>query len=141
MGSLLLGYRPWAGDMSVQRNGALTASASGVVVAFGLANSQERGATFVEPGEEVYEGMIVGLQKRPGDIAVNVCKEKKQTNIRSSTADIAVRLTPAVKMSLEQCLDFLEEDELLEITPKNIRLRKRWLTEAEQARARRGLSG
>jgi GTP-binding protein len=135
MGSLLLGYRPWAGDMSHTRNGALMASQPGAVMSYGLANAQERGTTFVEPGEQVYEGMIVGLQKRPGDIAVNVCKEKQKTNIRSSTADIAVRLTPALKMSLEQCLDFLEDDELLEITPHHTRLRKRWLTEVERARA------
>jgi GTP-binding protein len=137
MGSLLLGYRPWAGDLSGERNGALTASSAGAAVAYGISNAQERGTTFVEPGDPVYEGMIVGLQKRPGDIAVNVTKEKQKTNIRSSTADIAVRLTPAVKMSLEQCLDFLEDDELLEVTPKAIRLRKRWLTEVEQSRARR----
>ena len=140
MGSLLLGYRPWAGDLSGERNGALTASSAGVAVAYGISNAQERGITFVEAGDPVYEGMIVGLQKRPGDIAVNVTKEKQKTNIRSSTADIAVRLTPALKMSLEQCLDFLEDDELLEVTPKAIRLRKRWLTEVEQSRARRGKS-
>jgi GTP-binding protein len=139
MGSLLLGYRPWAGDLSAQRNGALTASQSGVAMSYGIANAQERGTTFVEPGEPVYEGQIVGVQRRADDIAVNVCKEKQKTNIRSSTADIAVRLTPALKMSLEQCLDFLEDDELLEVTPRAIRLRKRWLSEADRARARRGL--
>jgi GTP-binding protein len=137
MGSLYLGYRPWAGDFREQRNGALTASSPGTVLAFGLANAQERGFTFVEPGEQVYEGMIIGIQKRPGDMQVNVCKEKKQTNMRSSTADIMVRLTPAVKMSLEQCLDFLADDELLEVTPKHIRLRKRHLTELDRARAHR----
>jgi GTP-binding protein len=137
MGSLLLGYRPWAGDFREQRNGALTASSPGTVLAFGLANAQERGFTFVEPGEEVYEGMIVGIQKRPGDMQVNVCKEKKQTNMRSSTADIMVRLTPATRMSLEQCLDFLADDELLEVTPKHIRLRKKHLTEVDRSRAHR----
>jgi GTP-binding protein len=81
--------------------------------------------------------MIVGLQKRPGDIRVNVCREKKQSNVRSSTSDIAVRLTPATKLSLEQSLDFLADDELLEVTPKHLRLRKRYLTEVDQARARR----
>ena len=140
MGSLLLGYRPWVGDLSSVRNGALTASEAGTAVAYGLANAQERGTTFIEPGEEVYQGMIVGVQRRPDDIAVNVCKEKKKTNIRSSTADIAVRLTPATKMSLEQCLDFLEDDELLEVTPKKVRLRKHWLSDADRARARRGLA-
>jgi GTP-binding protein len=115
----------------------MTASSPGNVLAFGLANAQERGFTFIEPGEQVYEGMIVGIQKRPGDMAVNVCKEKKQTNMRSSNADIMVRLTPATKMSLEQCLDFLADDELLEVTPKHIRLRKRHLTEVDRARAHR----
>jgi GTP-binding protein len=81
--------------------------------------------------------MIVGLQKRPGDIRVNVCREKKKTNVRSETADIAVRLTPATRLSLEQSLDFVAEDELLEVTPKHLRLRKRHLTEVEQSRARR----
>jgi GTP-binding protein len=136
MGSLLLGYRPWAGDLSSQRNGVLTASQAGVAVAYGLANAQERGITFIEAGEAVYEGMIVGLNKRPDDIAVNVTKEKQKTNIRSSTSDISVRLTPALKMSLEQCLDFLGEDELLEVTPRTIRLRKRWLSQTERARRR-----
>src|SRR5438270_359900 len=137
MGSLLLGYRPWAGDFREQRNGAMTASSPGNVLAFGLANAQERGFTFVEPGEQVYEGMIVGIQKRPGDMAVNVCKEKKQTNMRSSNADIMVRLTPATRMSLEPCLTFLVDDELLEVTPKYIRLRKRHLTEVDPASATR----
>jgi GTP-binding protein len=137
MGSIGIGYRPWAGEFREQRNGALTASSAGKSLAFGLAAAQERGTTFIEPGEEVYEGMVVGIQKRPGDIRVNVCREKKQSNIRSSTSDISVRLTPASKLSLEQSLDFLADDELLEVTPKHLRLRKRHLTEVDQSRARR----
>ena len=137
MGSIGIGYRPWAGDFREQRNGALTASSAGTTLAFGLAGAQERGTTFIEAGEEVYEGMIVGIQKRPGDIRVNVCREKKQSNIRSSTSDISVRLTPASRQSLEQALDFLSDDELLEVTPKHLRLRKRHLTEVDQSRARR----
>ena len=137
MGSIGIGYRQWAGDFREQRNGALTASSAGTTLAFGLAGAQERGTTFIEPGEAVYEGMIVGIQKRPGDIRVNVCREKKQSNIRSSTSDISVRLTPASKLSLEQSLDFLADDELLEVTPKHLRLRKRHLTEVDQSRARR----
>jgi GTP-binding protein len=137
MGSILLGYRPFAGEFADNRNGALTASAAGKTLAFGLAGAQERGATFVEPGTEVYEGMIVGLQKRPGDMAVNVCRAKQQTNMRASTADIGIRLTPATKLSLEQAMDFLADDELLEITPLHIRLRKRYLTEVDANRARR----
>src|SRR5712691_7116376 len=137
MGSIGVGYRPWAGEFREQRNGALTASSAGTTLAFGLAGAQERGTTFIEPGEAVYEGMIVGIQKRPGDIRVNVNREKKQSNIRSSTSDISVRLTPASKLSLEQSLDFLAEDELLEVTPLHLRLRKRYLTEVDQSRARR----
>ena len=137
MGSIGMGYRPFLGEFREQRNGALTASSAGKSLAFGLAGAQERGTTFIEPGEEVYEGMIVGIQKRPGDIRVNVCREKKQSNIRSSTADISVRQTPASRLSLEQSLDFLADDELLEVTPKHLRLRKRHLTEVDQSRARR----
>ena len=137
MASIGSGYKPWAGELRVQRNGALTASAPGTALTYGLANAQQRGATFIEPGETVYEGMIVGLQRRSGDMQVNVCREKKQSNVRSSTADIAVRLTPARLLSLEQSLDFLADDELLEVTPSHLRLRKRHLTEVEQARARR----
>lgn len=137
MGSILLGYRPFAGDFSDNRNGALTASAAGKALAFGLAGAQERGITFVEPGTEIYEGMVVGLQKRPGDMAVNVCRAKQLTNMRASTSDIGVRLTPPTIFSLEQAMDFLAEDELLEVTPKHIRLRKRYLTEIEANKARR----
>jgi GTP-binding protein len=137
MGSIGIGHREWMGEFREQRNGALTASSPGTSLTYGLAGAQERGITFIEPGEEVYEGMVVGLQKRPGDIRVNVCREKKKTNVRSETADISVRLTPATRLSLEQSLDFLADDELLEVTPKHLRLRKRHLTEVDQARARR----
>jgi GTP-binding protein len=132
-----LGYRPWAGDLSDHRNGALTASSGGRALTYGLSNVQLRGTTFIEPGDEVYEGMIVGIQRRAGDMSVNVCREKKQSNVRAASADIAVRLTPATRLSLEQSLDFLIDDELLEVTPKHLRLRKRHLTEVDQARARR----
>src|SRR2546429_186503 len=137
MGSVASGHRPWAGELRDERNGALVASSAGTALTHGLANAQERGTTFIEPGEAVYEGMVVGVQRRTGDMRVNVCREKKQSNVRSSTADIAVRLTPLTRLSLEQSLDFLADDELLEVTPKHIRLRKRHLTEVDQARARR----
>jgi GTP-binding protein len=137
MGSLGAGYRNWAGELRNQRNGALVASSAGNALTYGLANAQERGATFIDPGTTVYEGMIVGLQRRAGDMQVNVCREKKQSNVRSSTADISVRLTPPTKLSLEQSLDFLVDDELLEVTPGHLRLRKRFLTEVDRARARR----
>jgi GTP-binding protein len=135
MSSLLIGYEPWLGTIGTSRNGALIASEDGVAVTYGLSNAQLRGQTFIEPGTPVYEGMIVGLNQRPSDLVVNICKEKKMTNVRSSTSDIAVRLTPAVKLSLEQSLDFINADELVEVTPKSIRLRKRLLTQHERSRA------
>ena len=135
MSSLLLGYEPWQGPIGTSRNGALMASEGGFAVTYGLSNAQLRGQTFIEPGTSVYEGMIVGLNQRPSDLVVNVCKEKKMTNVRSSTSDIAVRLTPAVKLSLEQSLDFINADELVEVTPKTVRLRKRLLTQHERSRA------
>ncbi|HEX2913617.1 MAG TPA: translational GTPase TypA [Chloroflexia bacterium] len=132
MASLFTGYEPWYGDMGQTRNGVLVASDDGVATTYGLANAQERGQTFIEPTTPIYEGMIVGLNSREQDIPVNVAKEKKLTNIRSSTSDIAVRLTPPVVLSLEQSLDFIESDELVEVTPKNIRLRKRILNHGER---------
>jgi GTP-binding protein len=134
MASILLGYEPWRGPIAGARNGALVADQDGVAVTYGLANAQERGDTFTEPGTPVYEGMIIGLNAREGEISINVAKQKKQTNIRSSTAEIAVRLTPAVQLSLEQCLDFLEPDELLEVTPQSLRLRKRTLNATQRRR-------
>jgi GTP-binding protein len=136
MSSLLKSFEPWLGKINSSRMGALIASEQGVAVTYGLSNAQQRGDTFIEPGTPVYEGMIVGLNARPADLAVNVCKEKQKTNIRSSTSDIAVRLTPPILMSLEQSLDFINNDELVEVTPKNIRLRKRYLTQHERSRMR-----
>ncbi|MBI2303238.1 MAG: translational GTPase TypA [Chloroflexi bacterium] len=117
------------------RNGVLVASETGKALTYGLNIAQGRGITFVAPQTEVYEGMIVGLNSKQNDIVINVTKEKKQTNIRSSTSDIAVILTPPTVLSLEQSLDFLEDDELLEVTPANLRLRKRILNAAARARA------
>ncbi len=136
MSSILIGYEPWLGKIGTTRMGALIASETGVAVTYGLSNAQQRGNTFIEPGTPVYEGMIVGLNARPMDMVVNICKEKQKTNIRSSTSDIAVRLTPPILMSLEQSLDFINNDELVEVTPLNIRLRKRYLTQHERSRAR-----
>ncbi len=134
MNTTFLGYEPWRGDIVSTRNGALVASEPGIAVTYGLNNAQGRGLTFIEPGTLVYEGMIVGLNSRPQDIAVNVCKEKKKTNVRSSTSDIAIKLTPPVKLSLEQAIDFINKDELVEVTPENIRLRKKLLREAQRLR-------
>ena len=131
-----IGYEPLGGDISSTRNGVLVASKDGVAVTYGLNNAQGRGLTFIDPGTFVYEGMIVGLSSRTQDIAVNVTKEKKMTNIRSSTSDIAIKLTPPIKMTLEQSIDFINSDELVEVTPKSIRLRKKLLTETQRLRAR-----
>jgi GTP-binding protein len=137
MASRLIGFEPWQGAIASTRTGALVASEGGVALAHGIANAQERGLTFIEPQTEVYEGMIVGQQPRQGDLVVNVCRAKKLTNIRSSTSDIAVKLTPPVVLSLEQALDFLADDELLEVTPKAFRLRKRLLSADDRAKERK----
>ncbi len=134
--SLLSGHQPYQGDLPNTRGGALVASEAGTAVTYGLNNAQARGITFIEPGTVVYEGMVVGMQPRQGDMVINVCKEKQKTNVRSSTSDFTIQLTPATKLSLEQSLDFLARDELLEVTPKSLRLRKRYLTDNERSKAR-----
>jgi GTP-binding protein len=140
MNTLFLGYEPSYGDIVSTRSGMLVASENGTAVTYGLNNAQGRGITFIDPGTQVYQGMIVGMNSRGDDLAVNVTKEKKQTNIRSSTSDIAVKLTPPLKYSLEEALDVISDDELIEVTPKSIRLRKRLLTQNQRARARHASS-
>ncbi len=135
MNTNFLGYKARRGEITSTRNGTLVASEQGTAITYGLNNAQERGITFIEPGTQVYEGMIVGLNSRLQDIPVNVCKEKKRTNVRSSTSDIAIKLTPPLKMSLEQAIDFISENELVEVTPKNIRLRKKLVTYSQRLRS------
>lgn len=130
-------YEPLTPPLPKIRNGVLIASEPGVALTFGLENAQGRGITFIDPGTPVYEGMIIGLNSRSDDIEINVAKGKHLTNMRSSTSDIAIALTPPLKMSLEQYLDFLEDDELLEVTPKNLRLRKKNLSKLDRVRAAR----
>jgi GTP-binding protein len=135
LNSIFEKYEPLTPAIEQIRNGALIASEAGNALQYGLNNAQGRGITFVDPGTKVYEGMIIGENNRKEDIEINVTKEKKQTNMRASTSDVSLgALTPAVKMSLEQCLDFLEEDELLEVTPENLRLRKKYLTRLDRVR-------
>jgi len=134
MNSVFIGFEPWRGEITSTRNGVLVASESGNAITYGLNNAQARGQTFIDPGTQVYEGMIVGLNSRLQDIPVNVCKEKKRTNVRSSTSDIAVRLIPPLKMSLEQAIAFINDDELVEVTPRNIRLRKKLLSYTQRLR-------
>ncbi|MBO4864731.1 MAG: translational GTPase TypA [Eubacterium sp.] len=121
------GYDPYKGDMSYRSNGSLIAFEAGTSVTYGLFNAQERGTLFIGPGVQVYGGMVVGETGRSEDIEVNVCKTKHLTNTRSSGADEALKLVPPKQLSLEQSLDFLETDELLEITPENLRIRKKIL--------------
>ena len=137
MATRLVGWEPWRPLPRSQRSGVLTASQGGTAVAYGLLSLQERGTPFIGPGTPVYEGMIVGLNRRPGDLAVNVCKQKQKTNIRSSTEDATIKLVPPRQMSLEEALDFIEEDELVEVTPASIRLRKRLLSADARNRERK----
>jgi GTP-binding protein len=134
MNTIFLGWEPWRGEITSNRMGVLVASEGGAAITFGLNIAQGRGDTFIDPGTLVYEGMVVGMGTRLQDIPINVCKEKKKSNMRASTSDIAVRLTPPVKLSLEQAIDFINKDELVEVTPANIRLRKKLLTNSQRLR-------
>jgi GTP-binding protein len=127
MNHLFSGWEPWHGAIAARMTGALVADRTGVATAYAIWNLQERGEIFIEPGAPVYEGMIIGENARANDLDVNVTKEKKQTNMRASTADEAVRLIPPRKLGLEQAIEFINDDELVEVTPTNIRLRKRVL--------------
>ena len=127
MNSVFDSYEPYKGDVQSRTRGVLVAFEPGISVTYGLYNAQERGDLFIGAGVEVYEGMIVGLNARNEDISINVCKEKHLTNTRASGSDDALRLVPPIQMSLEKAIEFIEEDELVEITPKNIRLRKKIL--------------
>ena len=136
--SVFTSYEPMEGQIKEQPGGVLVASERGMAVTYGLLNAQGRGDTFVDPGTQVYEGMIVGSHRREGDIEINVCKEKKLTNMRSSTADVAKRLNATINMSLEEALEFISDDELLEVTPQSYRLRKMALSALDRKRVRRG---
>jgi GTP-binding protein len=127
MNHLFAGWEPWHGPIPSRANGALVADRVGVATAYAIWNLQERGEIFIEPQIDVYEGMIIGENSRPNDMDVNVTKEKKQTNMRASSADEAIRLIPPRKLGLEQAIEFINDDELVEVTPKSIRLRKRIL--------------
>jgi GTP-binding protein len=127
MNHLFSSWEPWHGAIPARVNGALVADRAGVATAYAIYNLQERGEIFVDPSTEVYEGMIIGENSRPNDMDVNVTKEKKQTNMRASTADEAIRLVPPRRLGLEQAIEFINDDELVEVTPSRIRLRKRIL--------------
>ena len=127
-------YIPFCGEIIRRNAGVLIALENGMTTGYSLYNLQERGTLFLDPGEEVYAGMIVGENRKSGDLVVNVCKEKKLTNMRASGSDENIILVPPRKMSLEQVLEFVNEDELAEITPETIRLRKRILDEHDRKR-------
>lgn len=132
MSHIFKDYEPYTGEIAERTRGSLVASESGEANSYGLFNTQDRGRLFVSPGEPVYEGQIVGECSRNEDITVNVCKKKHVTNMRASGSDEALRLTPPLQLSLEQCLEFIRDDELVEVTPKNIRMRKRFLTKEQR---------
>lgn len=134
MHSLPHGYQPLGAKLTGTRNGALVAFEAGTTTPYALETAEARGELFVGPGTEVYAGMIVGLYNRQEDLELNVCKEKHLTNMRSKSSDGTVQLTPYTQLSLEQCIDFLADDELLEVTPKSLRLRKRYLDSTERKR-------
>jgi len=133
------GYQPYKGDMNYRSQGSLIAFESGESITYGLFNAQERGTLFIGPGEQVYGGMVVGQCGKAEDIEVNVCKKKQLTNTRASGSDDALKLTPPKILSLEQALDFIDTDELLEITPKSIRIRKKILDPTLRMRAKRAM--
>lgn len=137
MHSLPHGYQPMGAKLQTTRNGALLATEAGTTTPYALQNSESRGTLFVGPGTTVYQGMIVGQYNRQDDLEVNVCRAKQLTNMRSSSSDGTVQLTPFTKLSLEQCIDFINDDELLEVTPKNLRLRKRHLDPNQRKRAQK----
>jgi GTP-binding protein len=127
MNHIFYGYEPFKGELSTRRRGSMIAWEDGEVATYGLYNAQERGSLFIKPGTRVYKGMIVGENAKQEDILVNVCKKKHVTNIRAAGSDEALRLTTPIILSLEQALEFIAEDELVEVTPENIRLRKKAL--------------
>ncbi len=140
MSSIPSGYRPLEGKYRPERNGALIASESGVSTAYALDGAQARGILYIPPQVPVYQGMIVGLSNKKDDLDINICREKQLTNMRTHASDGAIQLTPYTQLSLEQCLDFLLDDELLEVTPKSLRLRKRQLDPIKRKRENRGYS-
>ena len=132
-------YAPMKADMPGRRNGVLISQENGEAVAYALWNLEDRGRMFVVPGERLYEGMIIGIHSRENDLVVNPIKGKKLTNVRASGTDEAVRLTTPIRLTLEYAVEFIDDDELVEITPQSIRIRKRFLNEQDRKKSLRGL--
>jgi GTP-binding protein len=135
MNSLFYNYGPLAGEINGRNQGSLVAWETGQTTSHGLENAEQRGMLFVGPGEEVYAGMVVGRHQRPGDLDVNVCKKKQLNNMRNSIREIDERLTPPLRMSLDEFIEYLGPDELLEVTPQSLRIRKRILDKRDRERA------
>lgn len=136
MNTLISGYEPWKGEVETRKHGVIVAWETGEAVTYGLYNAQERGVLFIDAGVQVYEGEIVGKTPKPEDVVVNVCKKKHVTNMRAAGSDDALRLTGRMDLSLEQCLELINDDELVEVTPLNIRLRKKILSTDLRAKQR-----
>jgi GTP-binding protein len=130
-------YAPWAGEIDARRNGVLISQDDGAAVTYALWTLQDRGRMFVRPNDPVYEGMVIGIHTRDNDLVVNPIREKKLTNVRASGKDENIQLTPPVELTLEKAVEFIADDELVEVTPSSIRLRKRFLKEHERRRASR----
>jgi GTP-binding protein len=137
LSSRFIDFRPHAGDIEKRETGAMTSMMSGKTLGFSLWNLQERGRLFIGPAEDVYEGMVIGDVSKGDDMSVNPCKGKQLTNMRASGSDEAIMLTPPYKLDIERGLELMRDDEYLEITPKSVRLRKKFLTELDRARAKR----
>ncbi len=134
------GYEPWKGDIAGRQNGSLIVMETGTAIAYSLDNLQDRGTFFIEPGEDVYEGQVIGENNRPGDLVINVTKTKKLTNMRASGSDDKASLAPPRRFTLEEALEYIQEDEYVEVTPKNIRLRKVYLKDFERKKAQKDLA-
>jgi GTP-binding protein len=134
MNTIFDGYKPMAGSINSRNSNSLVAWEAGISTNYGLKNAEERGILFVNPGIEVYEGMVIGETLRGLDVVVNVCKKKHLTNMRSSNKDIEIRLTPPRELSLDEAIEYLAEDELLEVTPINFRIRKRILNSEDRGK-------
>jgi GTP-binding protein len=132
--TLFHGYLPLAGPMNGRSTGSLVSWETGVATTYGLKNAEQRGILFCDPGTDVYEGMVVGENQRPGDLAVNICKKKHLTNMRAARGEMEIRLTPPRRMSLDEAIEYLADDELLEVTPLSFRIRKRILSAHERGR-------
>jgi GTP-binding protein len=133
-------YKPWKGPMAGRNNCAIIAKNQGSVTAYSLDKLQDRGSFFIEPGDEVYPGQIIGETSKPGDLVVNACEPKKLSNMRASGADDAARIFPKIDMSLEECMEYIESDECIEVTPKIVRLRKVVLGEEDRKKSERSRS-